>query len=292
MFDCGPLGDGGHGHYDVLSLELAASGQPLIVDPGRYTYSEQGPNWRRYFKATAAHNTVCVDGLDQTPYRRGKPKGAVATGRLMGRWSTAGLDLIGGEVHSPAYDAIHARWLIFVADEYWIIADRLTGTREHRYDLRFHLAPSAWDRTRVVQDRDITVVSAPDVVLVLAPAREASLEPGWYAPEYGLKVPIPVVSVAADGVSNAQFLTLVAPRPSHDVVPRLRIRQPATDTSAMILEIDGMGPHGADRDVVAWSPSPAWLDLGPRQCTARAAWLRQSASGECLEFRVCESERA
>src|SRR5262249_9959624 len=31
IFDCGPLGDGGHGHYDLLSVEIAAQGRPLIV---------------------------------------------------------------------------------------------------------------------------------------------------------------------------------------------------------------------------------------------------------------------
>ena len=47
LLDCGPLGAGGHGHYDLLSLEVSAGGRPLIVDPGRYTYSEAGEeNWR------------------------------------------------------------------------------------------------------------------------------------------------------------------------------------------------------------------------------------------------------
>ena len=35
VFDCGPLGDGGHGHYDLLSVEVYAYGRPLLVDPGR-----------------------------------------------------------------------------------------------------------------------------------------------------------------------------------------------------------------------------------------------------------------
>ena len=77
VFDCGPLGDGGHGHYDALSIEMA-SGRPLVVDPGRFTYCDDPPHWRRWFKSTAAHNTVTVDGLDQTPYHRGKPKGGMA----------------------------------------------------------------------------------------------------------------------------------------------------------------------------------------------------------------------
>ena len=31
IFDCGPLGDGGHGHYDLLSFEMAAGGRPEIA---------------------------------------------------------------------------------------------------------------------------------------------------------------------------------------------------------------------------------------------------------------------
>ena len=34
IFDCGPLGEGGHGHYDLLSVEVAGGGRPLLVDPG------------------------------------------------------------------------------------------------------------------------------------------------------------------------------------------------------------------------------------------------------------------
>ena len=112
VLDAGPLGDGGHGHYDALHFEAYAYGRPLVVDPGRYTYSESGPNWRRWFKGTAAHNTVTVDGLDQTPYRRGKPKhDRVARARVLWRHRTDDLDLdvVRARVHSPCYDAVHTR---------------------------------------------------------------------------------------------------------------------------------------------------------------------------------------
>src|SRR4029077_3091673 len=105
VFDCGPLGNGGHGHYDLLAVEAYAAGRPLVVDPGRYTYSEHGANLRRWFKGTAAHSTVCVDGLDQTPYRRGKPRGPVAEGRLLRRVRSPGLDVLVGVARSPVYEA-------------------------------------------------------------------------------------------------------------------------------------------------------------------------------------------
>ncbi|HEY6577717.1 MAG TPA: alginate lyase family protein, partial [Rhizomicrobium sp.] len=65
-FDAGPLGYltiAAHGHADALAIELRYGGRPVLVDPGSYTYS--GP-WRDYFRSTAAHNTIELDGRSQS----------------------------------------------------------------------------------------------------------------------------------------------------------------------------------------------------------------------------------
>ncbi len=66
--DAGPLGYrtiAAHGHADALAFTLSVGGMEFFVDPGTYAYHTQGP-WRRYFRGTAAHNTVRVDGRDQS----------------------------------------------------------------------------------------------------------------------------------------------------------------------------------------------------------------------------------
>ena len=66
--DCAPLGYlsiAAHGHADALSFTLSAGGEELLVDPGTYAYHTQKA-WRDYFRGTAAHNTVQVDGQDQS----------------------------------------------------------------------------------------------------------------------------------------------------------------------------------------------------------------------------------
>jgi hypothetical protein len=253
IFDCGPLGDGGHGHYDALSVEIAASGRPLVMDPGRYTYAEDAPNWRRWFKATSAHNTVCIDGLDQTPYKRGKPKGATAQARLLERVSSPGLDILRGEVVSPVYEAVHTRDILFVADEYWLIIDRLRGTQPHRYDLRFHLAPEAWGATTITRTLDNAIVRAPGFALVFPGSFEPRVEAGWIAPRYGEKRQAPVVSVVADEVAEAEFITLVAPLEENAAVPTLHVR--ATSAETMSLEVRGVGSGGTARHRIAWTIS-------------------------------------
>jgi hypothetical protein len=250
IFDCGPLGDGGHGHYDLLSVEIAAGGSPLVVDPGRHTYSEEPPNLRRWFKGTAAHNTVCVDGLDQTPYRRGRPDGPVAEGRLLGRVTAPGLDLLAGEARSPVYEAIHTRVIAFVAGRYWIVEDRLRGERAHRYDLRYHLGPEAWGRTRSAR----CSVRAPGLGLLFAPGARLRLERGWVAPSYGTRVEAPVVSAVVDGVADAAFVTLVVPLPPADPLPELTVGR---DGGRTAVEMEGVGV----RHAVAWRVDAGGLVL-------------------------------
>lgn len=68
LFDCGPLGLGAiaaHGHADALSVALRAFGEDVFIDPGTYDYFTY-PEWRTYFRSTRAHNTLEVDGLDQS----------------------------------------------------------------------------------------------------------------------------------------------------------------------------------------------------------------------------------
>jgi len=257
VFDCGPLGDGGHGHYDLLSIEACAAGRLLVTDPGRFTYSEEPPNLRRWFRGTAAHNTVCVDGLDQTPYRRGRPDGAVATGRLLGRGSADGLDVLAGEATSPAYEAIHERRIAFVDDAYWVIEDRLRGDRPHRFDLRFHLAPEALGATRVTGG----TVLAPGLALVVCGADALVVERGWVSPSYGRKLAAPVISAAAGGRAEATFVTVLAPLEPGEPAPRVT-RIADDGGGATMLRIDGLAGDDAS-DTIA---------LRPGSCRWRRTW--------------------
>jgi hypothetical protein len=253
IVDCGPLGEGGHGHYDLLSVELSAGGRPLIVDPGRFTYHEGhpdlacGPNLRHWFKGTAAHNTVLVDRLDQTEYHRGKPKGPIAEGRFLGRIEAPGLDVLWGEALTPRYDARHRRRVLFVAGQYWIFEDRLTAQRPHRYAQRWHLAPFAQGRVEVSPSEHGVLVRAPGLALVFVPNVQVGLEDGWYAPKYGVKQPAPVVSAAAEGAADATLLTVVAPTPPGTVAPRLRTAR--GDGVRVAVEVERSGA----RDTVAWA---------------------------------------
>jgi uncharacterized heparinase superfamily protein len=67
FFDAGPIGPGyqpGHGHAGCLSFELSHRGQRIITDTGAFTYLPG--NERLYDRSTAAHNTIEIDGRNQS----------------------------------------------------------------------------------------------------------------------------------------------------------------------------------------------------------------------------------
>lgn len=214
VWDCGPVGRGVHGHYDMLHFELAAGGRPLIVDPGRYTYAEGEPNWRHHFKATAAHNTVTVDGLDQCdyyPWNIGVPPPRVAAARLVGRWLDAGLDVLVGEVTSPRYDALHRRMIALIGGRWWLLVDVLEAASRHRYDQRFQLTPAAHSAVTCSSIGAGTLVASPGLELVCLGDGQVEIEQGWVAPKYGIKHAAPRVRRSLDGASVA-MVSLLVPR--------------------------------------------------------------------------------
>ena len=131
----------GHAHSDCLSAEISHRGLPLIVDPGVSTY-EQGDrrNWER---STGAHNTIEIDGLDQSE---------MWSVFRVGRLAQAELNVV--EMHGPVQRVIGAhrgyrrlpgrpehRREIEVAAGLVRIDDFVTGSGMHRLSLRLTFAP-------------------------------------------------------------------------------------------------------------------------------------------------------
>ena len=94
IFDAGKIGvdyQPAHGHCDCLSFELSVDGKPLFVNSGTYEY--QG-DLRKHFRKTCAHNTVEIDGNEQSQcwggFRVGKRisrvHGTMGNGFVEGRY--------------------------------------------------------------------------------------------------------------------------------------------------------------------------------------------------------------
>ncbi len=239
LMDVGPIGDGGHGHYDQLSIELYGNGHPLVVDPGCYTYADN--QWRHWFKGSAAHNTVTVDGLDQTPYHRGSPTKS-SQARLVRRSSTYDFDAIEAEAISPLHEVVHTRHVLFPGRDYWVVHDHLDGAVSHRYAARWHLPADAHGRTVIERTALQTTVLSPAGCLVIPGSCDVEIEPGWVSPSYGIKHPAPVVVVRAVGRA-ADIVTVLSP--GHAVV----MLEDRTTDGLLRCQVS----RGAGTDLIAWS---------------------------------------
>jgi uncharacterized heparinase superfamily protein len=196
--EIGMRGIGGHGHNDVLSFELWAAGSPLLVDSGTYTYTAD-PAARNALRATAAHNSLRVDGQE--------------TSRLGGdRW----LWLIENDAHpkvldwqsGPVRDILvaahdgyqrlaepvqHTRRIAFdKALRWWRIDDTVVGSGAHLYELFFHPG------VPVDFEDDAVCLHAARADLWLFPPAGTTFcqSGGWISRGYGLRDPATVLVYA------------------------------------------------------------------------------------------------
>jgi uncharacterized heparinase superfamily protein len=132
-----------HAHADCLSFELWVGHERWVVDTGTSSY-EAGPR-RTYERSTAAHNTVEIDGEDQTEvwaiFRAARR--ARGTLELVAN-DGATVEVVAshnGYRRLPGSPVHRRRWLI--SSGLVEITDTISGVGTHRMVSRLHVAPVA-----------------------------------------------------------------------------------------------------------------------------------------------------
>ena len=204
IVDCGLIGPNyqpGHAHCDTLSYELAINGRRVVVDSGVRDY-EASPQ-RAYARSTRAHNTVSVDGQEQSEIwgvfrvaRRAKPLYAGLTKTCDGvvhfEGAHDGFKRLPGRL-------IHRRQIIYDGRSEWKITDYVEGKGNHRIESYIHLHPdykSSKDGGRIhILD------AAGDPVVVIEADNDAAIEieAGQYFPEFGVEMKNDVIVLSRTG---------------------------------------------------------------------------------------------
>ncbi len=191
IIDCGPIGPDyqpGHSHCDTLSFELSLQGQRVVVDSGCFQY-EDSPI-RQYNRGNAGHNTVTIDGENQSEVwashrcaRRAYPlyarleKGL--NNELLFEGAHDGYKRLSGR-------PIHHRKIVWL-DKLCTIEDRIEGHGHHDLETRLHINP---ELDLEFDDKKATVSYKENTLLTICTNREGRLEKisGWYCPEFGKKL--------------------------------------------------------------------------------------------------------
>jgi hypothetical protein len=195
-FDCGSLGMkpmAAHGHADALSIILHVDNHPVFIDPGTYVYFIEN-RWRDYFRGTSAHNTVRVDGIDQSEFGGAfmaiRHAEAECTGWVEGE-QVSGKHTGYGFLRSPV---LHSRTVAFEIDNKALsITDRIESAGEHLLEQFFHLGGECIPK---IVDRGTVSIALPggNIIMRFDPRMELSiyygdevLPLGWLSRVYGTK---------------------------------------------------------------------------------------------------------
>jgi hypothetical protein len=205
--DAGPLGYGSiaaHGHADALAFTLSVGGLEFLIDPGTYAYHTEGP-WRQYFRGTAAHNTITVDGEDQS-----QPGGNFMWLRKaaarMSEWQPGPeRDVFEGwhDGYTRLPDpVVHRRRIVL--DKHArriVIEDRLEAAGEHVVELRFHCHEECEVAAMecgyaIGRNGKALVMRLPEAGRGSARVYSGSIAPtaGWVSRRFDEKVPAPTIA--------------------------------------------------------------------------------------------------
>ncbi|QOV34974.1 alginate lyase family protein [Streptomyces ferrugineus] len=184
-----------HAHADALSVEVRHDGVDVLADPGTYCYHGQ-PEWRRYFRSTLGHNTLQLDGDDQSvsggPFlwtRHARSRVLVAD---TSRWCAE---------HDGYRPWVHRRRVeLTAASRELRVVDEVRGRHSPRRAVRlaFHLGPAitadlTGHRARLTWTRDgedrSAVLDLPGELSWRAHRGETEPPLGWYSAGFGRKEP-------------------------------------------------------------------------------------------------------
>ena len=211
---CGPITYrpvGSHKHIDQLSIALTIGGRPILVDPGQFCYTPW-PQQRNEFIVSRAHNTVVVDGQPQcrmfilgrmsfSIIDEARPE-CLECGVVAGGWRFVGRHR--GYRRLPG-GADHERTVVYqVAGRRWTVSDRLPLRGRHRVEWLFHLHPDVTATEQAGQWLLRHAGSTLSLRWLGETAPNGRVEPGWYAPAYGRKVPAGVLVFRIESVGPVQ----------------------------------------------------------------------------------------
>jgi hypothetical protein len=177
IVDAKPMGPDhlpAHGHCSLFSYELSIAGKRLIVDSGVEEY-EPGP-WRDFWRSTRAHNTLLVDGAEQSEtwaaFRVGQ-----RTRLLESVWLQQNSSSLFVGVHSgfvgQRKSTLHRRFIAALAGGLWLVVDDLLGEGRCSIESLVHLAPNAECQTGV----EYTDLSIESVKMRVYPYRNQASPP-------------------------------------------------------------------------------------------------------------------
>jgi len=216
--DSGPLGYlsiAAHGHADALAFTLSAGGLPILIDPGTFAYHTER-RWRDYFRGTSAHNTMRVDGEDQS-VKAGNflwLQHAEARVESFETLPDSGRLVATHDGYTRLSDPVkhRRRWMYDAARKRLLVTDEIECKGPHRLEWFWHFAPgcgvSVGANTLVAKREGVTLTMTWPAALAGRLVTASEHPPlGWYSSTLDRKQPAitAVVEMQTDASTSLDF---------------------------------------------------------------------------------------
>lgn len=184
IFDVGEISPKylpGHGHCDALSYELSMDNNPILVNSGTYLY-EPG-KWRDYFRKTKSHNTVTINGKDQSQYWSSfrVAKRIKNVKRKSFRYKE--INFVAGSYDSYSGDN-HKRFIGELDKNTLLVLDKISDGNKKDAKSYIHMVPECEieiDKKIKIQNKERKIYITPFL------NEEVKLKNGWYSKKFNFK---------------------------------------------------------------------------------------------------------
>jgi hypothetical protein len=193
---------------------------------------------RDWFRSSAAHNTLSVDGQSSSV-----PAGPFS-------WTTIARAQCSSWISEPRFDyvvaaqdgfsrlqnpLIHTRSILFLKDEYWVMHDHIECEGDHKLQFWFH-----FDSGRPAAHINGNAIECPQVCRIVAFAGNGAWasESGWISHCYGMMEAAPAFSFSMQSAGSEQWVALLLPHVAGTSVPSAK-EIPAVGGKAFEIEFAG-----------------------------------------------------
>ncbi len=230
----------GHTHADHLSMDISAYGGPLLTEPGTISYAEGEE--RRYFKSSHAHSTIVIDNNSTKEY--------------ISTWKWRSSPVVGASEFTQdsdgtkitcwhyAYDPIRvSRTVALHKNRFWVVDDLISGLSGNEIASYYHFVSDKVELLNLDMFQcamsNVSEKAPSLAIIILSPKYIPSIENGWNAPIYGIKVPCRVLKLTENkAYETSSCRTLLIPFPKGET-PMISVKRNNNTTE---LSIGGSFP--------------------------------------------------
>ncbi|MFH1130915.1 MAG: alginate lyase family protein [Pseudomonadota bacterium] len=224
---------------DQLHTDLWWRGMNILQDCGTFQYySPERPDLEYFFKSTAAHNTVEIDGQDPLervsrflwfPWSKGKLRrfDVSPTNALV--FEGENLDYA-----RPPWNVLHRRAIVALKGDFWVVIDDVLGKNTNQTILRWHMLDSPYSlrENSVALETPrgkiwLSIFSKPacsQELRIVRGQNEPGETQGFVSPYYGELLPSPTLECVWRCQLPQRILTVIGPE------EKVRVNEPTNSS--------------------------------------------------------------